>query len=270
MNEKSEGFAGHKQYVLGRAAAACPLSVPQTTLTQGSLFAGIGGIDLGFLWAGIQTVWQVEIDDYAQDVLAKWFPEAERLRDVRECGSHNLRYVDIISGGFPCTDICPGGKRAGIGGPHSRLWRDMARVVGELRPRYVVVENSADLLVPGRGMDEVLGDLAALGFDAEWSVLSACSMGAPHMRKRVFILAYPNGAEFGQLRREQCEESREEAWHLYRQGLEPPIPRVAYGVPHRMDRRRGCGNAVVPQIAEFIGRRIVEMEQQLCHSADRR
>jgi DNA (cytosine-5)-methyltransferase 1 len=228
--------------------------------THGSLFSGIGGFDLGFERAGIKTLWQVEIDDYAQNVLAKWFPEAERHRDVRDCGSHNLRYVDIISGGFPCTDISPAGKRAGIGGEHSRLWREMARIVGELRPRYVVVENSADLLIPGRGMEEVLGDLAALGFDAEWSVLSACAFGAPHTRKRVFILAYPNGTEFGQLRGKQCEEGCEEAGHLCWQGLEPPVARVVDGVPHRVDRLRGCGNAVVPQIAEFIGKSIVEFE----------
>src|ERR1700678_1941479 len=116
-------------------------------LTHGSLFSGIGGFDLGFERAGIKNVWQVEIDPYCQRVLAKQFPDAERFDDVRTVGRHNLKPVDIISGGFPCQDISTAGKRAGIAeGTRSGLWSEYARIIGELRPRFVVVENVAALL----------------------------------------------------------------------------------------------------------------------------
>src|SRR5256885_1463792 len=109
-------------------------------LTHGSLFAGIGGLDLGFERAGIKTVWQVEIDEYCRRVLEKHFPEAERFRDIRECGAHNLRAVDILSGGFPCQDIAYCGFGAGLAGERSGLWYEYARIIRELGPRLVVVE----------------------------------------------------------------------------------------------------------------------------------
>jgi len=158
-------------------------------LTHGSLFSGIGGFDLGFERAGIETTWQVEIEDYARRVLQRHFPRAQRFNDIRECGKHNLAPVDIVSGGFPCQDISNAGKRAGIDGERSGLWSEYARIIRELRPRYVVVENVAALL--GRGMERVLGDLAACGYDAEWQSISAAHVGAPHLRERIWILAYP-------------------------------------------------------------------------------
>jgi DNA (cytosine-5)-methyltransferase 1 len=167
-----------------------------TQFTIGSLFAGIGGFDLGFERAGFKTAWQVEIDPYCQKVLAKNFPEAERFGDIRECGSHNLKPVDVICGGFPCQDISNAGKRAGIEGERSGLWTEMHRIIRELRPRYVLVENVAALL--GRGMGVVLGDLAEIGYDAEWRIISAADMGASHLRERVWILAYP--IRFGHIR----------------------------------------------------------------------
>jgi DNA (cytosine-5)-methyltransferase 1 len=160
-------------------------------LTFGSLFAGIGGLDLGLERAGMTCRFQVEIDDYATQVLAKHWLHVVRHRDVRSVGRHNLEYVDLICGGFPCQDISNAGKRAGIDGERSGLWAEFARIVGELRPRFVLVENVSALL--GRGIGRVLGDLAALGYDAEWDVLSACQFGAPHARERLFILAYAEG-----------------------------------------------------------------------------
>src|SRR6476661_6834913 len=129
-------------------------------LTFGSLFAGIGGIDLGLERAGMRCAWQVEIDDYATRVLAKHWPDVTRFRDVRSVGAHNLTPVDLLAGGFPCQDISDAGKRAGIEGARSGLWSEFARLIGELRPRYVLVENVTALL--RRGMGTVLGDLAAL------------------------------------------------------------------------------------------------------------
>ena len=137
--------------------------------TVGSLFAGIGGFDLGFERAGFKTVWQVEIDSYCQKVLAKNFPEAERFGDIRECGSHNLKPVDVICGGYPCQDISVAGQGKGLTGERSGLWGHYRRIIGEIRPRYVLVENSPALT--SRGLGTVLGDLASLGYDAEWDCI---------------------------------------------------------------------------------------------------
>jgi DNA (cytosine-5)-methyltransferase 1 len=243
-------------------------------LTVGSLFAGIGGFDLGFERAGFEIRWQVEIDPFARAVLAKHWPDVRRYEDVRSvhhyascqfrpefdgpCDDH-VEEVDVLCGGFPCQDISPAGPRVGIDGARSGLWRDFARLVGELRPRYVVVENSAALLV--RGMGRVVGDLAALGYDAEWDVVSACAVGAPHTRERVFLVAYPAGRRTGQLRWFWSKEERQAAGNLHWQSqTEPPGPRVVDGIPDRMDRLAAAGNAIIPQIAEWIAERINEAE----------
>jgi DNA (cytosine-5)-methyltransferase 1 len=162
----------------------------------GSLFAGIGGFDLGLQRAGMRVAWQVELDPYCRAVLARHFPKAQRYEDVREAGQ-NLAPVDLICGGFPCQDLSAAGKGAGLDGARSGLWAEFARIVRELRPRYVVVENVPALLT-GKGkrwdrapIGRVLGDLAEAGYDAEWACLSAREFGAPHLRKRVWIVAYP-------------------------------------------------------------------------------
>jgi DNA (cytosine-5)-methyltransferase 1 len=136
------------------------------TLTVGSLFSGIGGFELGLERAGMRVLWQAETDPYASAVLAKHWPGVRNHGDVRNVRAGAVEPVDVICGGFPCQDISNAGKRAGIDGERSGLWSEYARIVGELRPRYVIVENVAALL--GRGIERVLGDLAALGFDAEW------------------------------------------------------------------------------------------------------
>jgi DNA (cytosine-5)-methyltransferase 1 len=160
-------------------------------LTFGSLFAGVGGFDLGFERAGFQCKWQVEIDDYATKILKRHWPDVHRERDIRQCGRHNLERVDCIIGGFPCQDISYAGKGAGLEGARSGLFFEAIRLVCELRPRSVVLENVAGLLT--RGLDRVLGTLAEVGFDAEWHCIPAAAVGAPHIRDRVFILAYRNG-----------------------------------------------------------------------------
>lgn len=159
--------------------------------TVGSLFSGIGGIDLGLERAGFRIAAQVEIDDYCRRVLAKHWPGVPRFADIREVTGDDIGDVDLLAGGFPCQDISNAGKRAGIDGERSGLWGEFARLVREIRPRYVLVENVGALL--GRGIDRVLGDLAALGYDAEWESLPAAAFGAPHLRWRVFLVAYPNG-----------------------------------------------------------------------------
>lgn len=156
--------------------------------TLGSLFSGVGGLDCGFERAGFEVKWQVENEPYCVKVLAKHWPDVKRYGDIREVTGEELEWVDCICGGFPCQDISNAGKRAGITGARSGLWSEFARIVRVVRPRFVVVENVAALL--GRGMGVVLGDLAACGYDAEWGCVSAASVGAPHLRNRVFIIAY--------------------------------------------------------------------------------
>ena len=161
------------------------------------LFSGIGGFSLGLeRTGGFQTVAFCEIDPYCRRVLAKHWPDVPCYDDVRALSAERLAAdgiaVDVICGGFPCQDISTAGKGAGLAGERSGLWSEIARLVGELRPRYVLVENVSALL--GRGMGRVLGDLAALGFDSEWHCIPASAVGAPHRRDRIWIVAYPNGA----------------------------------------------------------------------------
>jgi DNA (cytosine-5)-methyltransferase 1 len=317
----------------------------------GSLFTGIGGFDLGLERAGMRVVWQCEQDAYCRRALVADTEHggpaprghARQRVSVRckpECaGTRNgtgqllpvpVPYVDVLCGGFPCQDLSYAGKGAGLDGERSGLWAEYARLVRELRPRYVVVENVGALLA--RGIDVVLGDLAACGYDAEWDCIPASAVGAPHRRDRVWIVAYPDGSqgwrgalrrpggdgrsgvhgeartvadaardlragtapagaerqrarasgqrggmqdvadaqgerlgtglradgEAGQRRGRSGDGGGEDGgWWL----TEPGMGRVAHGIPARVDRLRSLGNSLVPQIAEWIGRRIVEHER---------
>ncbi len=267
-------------------------------LTFGSLFAGIGGLDLGLERAGMVCKWQVEIDDYATRVLAKHWPDVPRWRDIRTfppdaddstdhkqeskirtadkrskqgrtelwsagcCQRHAKWHVDLICGGFPCQDISYAGGGAGIEGERSGLFFEALRVVRQLQPRFVLLENVAALL--SRGLDRVCGELAQIGYDCEWHCIPAAAVGAPHIRDRVFVVAHTagkrlsgNGAERSNRQPDAiitagCEKQR---WW----SVEPNVGRVANGVPSRVDRLRGLGNAVVPQVAEYIGRQICQL-----------
>jgi len=264
-------------------------------MTHGSLFSGIGGIDLGFEWAGIETKWQVEIDDYCQKLLSIRFPHTKKFTDVRKVGSHNLEKVDIISGGFPCQDISVAGKGAGIEGERSGLWTELHRVISELRPRFAFIENVPMLTIRGGG--RVISDLAEIGYDAEWQIVGADDVGAWHRRKRIWIVAYPdsnrtkrNESENGTRRRfEQSGKDvsdtdssrRRERWRSKSiqktfdtsersskrtiptyWSTEPDVGRVANGIPKRVDRLKGIGNAVVPYIPYIIGKRLKELCQE--------
>ena len=253
-------------------------------LTFGSLFAGIGGFDLGFERAGMVCKWQVEIDDYANRVLKKHWPDVRRWRDVCTWPQQDTERVDVICGGFPCQDISYAGRGAGLEGERSGLFFEAVRVVRELRPRCVVLENVAALLT--RGLDRVLGTLAEVGYNAEWHCIPAAAVGAPHIRDRVFVYAYgnresivpvndeasrvrPGNAANAKVTRLQnrtsitgCDTPR--GWFADGHGrrdwwaTEPDVGRVANGVPRRVDRLRGLGNAVVPQVAEYVGRMVLE------------
>jgi DNA (cytosine-5)-methyltransferase 1 len=251
------------------------------TLTVGSLFAGIGGFDRGLERAGFKIKWQVEIDPWCQKILEKHWPTVRRWDDVRTWPQPDTERVDVIVGGFPCQDISvanPNGK--GLAGKRSGLWTEFHRIIRRLRPNHVIVENVPALLE--RGIGRVLGDLAEIGYDAEWDCIPAAAVGSDQIRNRIFIYAYP---EHGRVPKRRgidpaCKKM------LYRSGVcesksqggkfqtdaalegfarnqtqwqgKPGVDRVANGIPNRVDRLRGLGNAIVPQIAEWIGRRLIE------------
>lgn len=150
-------------------------------------------MDLGLERAGLECSWQVEIDDYCRRVLSRHWPHVPRFSDISLVDKTNLPSVDMICGGFPCQDISYAGLGKGIEGERSGLWTQFDRVICELRPRIVLVENVSALLT--RGLDKVLGDLATSGYHAEWDCLPAAAVGAPHRRDRVFILAYSESPE---------------------------------------------------------------------------
>ncbi len=251
----------------------------KNVLTVGSLFAGIGGFDLGLeRTGGFKTKWQVEIDPYCQRVLAKHWPDVTKYGDIRTVTG--VERVDVLCGGFPCQDISNAGKRAGIDGERSGLWSEYVRLIRELRPRYVLLENVAALL--GRGMGRVLGGLSESGYDAEWRIIRASELGAPHRRDRVWILAYSDSqglARPGTIIGTKPIRSSCGSWRAFAEtisdgplgpGLErytslhkPMLCRDDDGIPKWMDRVKGLGNAIVPQIAEWIGHQIMKYEESL-------
>lgn len=158
----------------------------------GSLFSGIGGFELGLERAipGAKTIWQVEQNAFCQKVLKKHWPDAKIYNDVRNITKDNVEPIDILCGGFPCQDISLAGKGEGLDGKKSGLWWEMLRIISELRPSIVVMENVAAVLI--RGGCEVVGSLAEIGYCTEWTVISARDFGAPHLRRRWFAVAYPD------------------------------------------------------------------------------
>jgi DNA (cytosine-5)-methyltransferase 1 len=260
-----------------------------------ALFAGAGGGILGGHLLGWRTVCAVEWEPYPASVLAQrqndgLLPAFPIWDDVRTFDGHAWRgVVDVVSGGFPCQDISVAGKGAGIDGTRSGMWGHMARIIGEVRPRYVFVENSPALIT--RGLGRVLGDLAALGYDCRWTVLGAADVGAPHQRDRIWIVANSTGTggdawslqvkrsngrslESGpstELVKSSCssafvadsdssqregnkrpQRKTQELTELGESGwwtTEPDVGRVAHGVAARVDRLKAIGNGQVPLCA---------------------
>lgn len=247
-----------------------------------SLFSGAGGLDLAFDLLGARTVCYVENEAAAAGVLASRMAsgdldEAPIWTDVRSFDGKPWRgMVDIVAGGFPCQDASRASStKAGIYGDRTGLWSEFARIIGECSPPIVFAENVDELV--RRGFDRVLFDLAELGYDAEWSVVEAAAVGAPHHRARLFVLAYSNGKRREANRvlldlYERQKARRGEHWGGSGGLLWPPppdggieswpdllpepgIPGDADGVAHRLDRVRLIGNGVVPAQAAlaFIG-----------------
>jgi DNA (cytosine-5)-methyltransferase 1 len=231
------------------------------------LFSGIGGFSLGLERAGMRTVAFCEIDPFARRVLAEHWPNVPCYDDVRALTAAQLRAdgisVDVICGGFPCQDISAAGKRTGLSGARSGLWREYARLVGEVGPRYVVMENSAELLALGLG--DVLGDLASLRYDARWDCIPAAVLGAPHGRDRIWLAAYPteiSGLHEPDVGQELWRWVSDNGFAWPASPYDSPeaaVCRVDDGIPDRVDRSGALGNAVIPQIPEIIGRAIMKV-----------
>lgn len=195
--------AGKKQIYQALREIDIMLPVEKITanITGISLFSGIAGLDLAFSLAGVDILAQVEINEFCQKVLRKhaqtYWKNAALYSDVRSCGygrAHPMPYADIIWGGFPCQDTSDAGKQAGIRkGAKSRLWYEFRRLIGEIRPRVVFLENVEGILHKGRGGVDVIADLAALGYVGQSGIISAADAGAPHLRKRWFCVGYANG-----------------------------------------------------------------------------
>ena len=361
-----KGFGG--TYHMSGVTLLRDCSLEPQVVKVGSLFSGIGGLDLGLERAGMEVVYQVEKDPYCQKVLAKHWPGVPCYEDIKEIDFSTLPTVDLICGGFPCQPVSCAGKRRGDQ-DERWLWPEFYRAICEARPRWVLVENVPGLLSVsnGRLFGGILGDLARSWYDAEWDLLPAAAFGAPHLRFRLFLVAYArsgtgtwgpsepgweeargataggNGevvadsnGEVGDTKRTPGQEIfRPEAeqrpgrcssgepnvfnsqchglqggifqkrgkgktdlrrrlagpdWWLiesgicgvvdeFSEGLDgfdrvikplatgnpwaeewPEVPRIAKGIPSRMDRLKCLGNAAVPQIAEWIGRRILEVD----------
>lgn len=250
-----------------------------------SLCSGIGGLDLAAEWAGFETAAQCEIDEYASKVLAKNFPGVPNLHDIRTVTNERLAgfgiaaaEITVISAGFPCQPYSLAGK--GRGDRDERdLWGEVARVVGEIRPRWFVGENTPGLFARSnqRYFRRVLGDLAALGYSVGWGIWGACDVGAPHKRERVFFVANSDRErrDSGEAATERACETFEKKRHVESCGtnrvygwwkIKPGVGRVADGVSCQVDRLRCLGNSVVPQQAYPIFQGIADIENQIRRS----
>jgi DNA (cytosine-5)-methyltransferase 1 len=236
------------------------------------LFSGIGGFSLGLERAGMRTVAFCEVDPYCRAVLARHWPHVYCYDDVRELTAARLAAdglaVDVICGGFPCQDISQAGLRTGIEGQRSSLWKEFARLIREIRPRYAIVENVSELTVNGFGV--VLGDLADMRYDAEWYGIPASYVGRPQARKRLWIVAYPDssGRQADDERIPErpvlgrwFDDDRLGAAQLEAQACAARAWRMDDGIPGWVDRIAALGNAVAPEVVEQIGRAI--MTEQL-------
>ena len=236
------------------------------------LFSGIGGFSLGLeRTGGFETVAFCEIEEFPRKVLAKHWPEVPCYEDVRELTAERLAAdgiaVDVITGGFPCQDISACGSGDGLDGERSGLWHEIARLIREIRPRYVIVENSPNLLSE---LGTVLATFSEVGLAAEWECIPSGAVGAPHYRDRIWILAHPPGERFS--RQGELIQSISATSYPYRQASqlerafrERNLPYVCGGhdgIPAFVDQSavKALGNAVDPQIAELHGRAILEAE----------
>lgn len=227
-------------------------------MTFGSLFAGIGGFDLGFERAGMTCRWQVEIDPFCRAVLAKHWPDVQLYEDIHHVGAHNLESVDVICGGWPCQPVSQASRGRNRRTADDRwLWPETRRVVFELEPTWFVGENVTHL---DRGeLDTVVSDLEALGYEVAPTLeIPACAFGHDHWRPRFWILGHAHRD------RQPGVSVNAEVARLSRCDRDSGGVGAPHGLPSGMDRLRGLGNAVVPQITQWIGERLMEAEHARC------
>jgi DNA (cytosine-5)-methyltransferase 1 len=229
-----------------------------------ALFAGVGGGILGGHLLGWRTVCAVEWEQYPSSVLCarqndKILPTFPIWDDVQTFDGKPWRgIVDVVSGGFPCQDISVAGKGAGITGEKSSMWKHMARIIGEVRPCYVFVENSPMLVA--RGLGVVLADLSEMGFDAKWGCVGADDIGLPHHRKRIWVLATDSNRKYVERSVQKKILGKPRLQRLVPNGvakneqrlraiLTPGLCRNHNGLPGQVDRLKALGNAQVPRVA---------------------
>lgn len=234
-------------------------------LTCGSLFSGIcDGFGLAAQWAGMEVVWQVEIEKKAHRYLNKNFPDSEKFYDIRDCGSHNLRTVDIILGGDPCQPHSSSGRRRGKEDDRY-LWPEMFRIVQELRPTWLINENVIGSIFT-LALDQKVADLEAAGYTTRTFVIPAVAVGAAHRRDRVWLIAYAPGKRLQWPPRELGPDEYHQVWldaserhhllgsaHRYdgtftESAIDPELFGETDGISDKLFKIKGLGNALVPQI----------------------
>lgn len=234
-----------------------------------ALFAGAGGGILGGHLMGWRTVCAVERDAYAAQVLAQRqndgaIPAFPIWSDVCSFDRRPWRgLVDVVSGGFPCQDISAAGNGTGIDGARSGLWSEMARIVGEVRPRFVFVENSP--LLVGRGLAVVLGDLAEMGYDAQWCIVSASDVGAPHKRDRCWIVANSNGSWEPCAAEKQCGLGPEQCGEAMADA--DKVGRIGRAWPPRQIGRSESENCGFEKLPDTTSVRFQQVEQPVLGGA---
>lgn len=229
-------------------------------MTHGSLFSGIGGFEEGAKLAGIKTIWNCEYEQFQRKILKKHYGESKQYEDIRTAIIRER--VDIISGGFPCQDISSAGKMEGIRGVRSGLWNQMHRICGEIRPKYIIIENSPNLTI--RGLERVLCDLSQIGYDAEWQCISNHAFGYPHERERLYVIAYTHEIGLqGNIRPNGSFNSIFKKWssnpddgHFMSERIyqirQSEVVRNGHGFQSWSHRVGSIGNAVNPTIAYYL------------------
>lgn len=237
--------------------------------TAGSLFSGIGGFDLGLERAGWRIVWQVENNPFCLRVLAKHWPEVARYGDIRDFPPANIFRPDIIVGGFPCQPHSTAGKRGGARDDRN-LWPEYRRIIAELNPTWVVGENVSGIITTM--LDDILDNLEDIGYATQAFNIPAGAFDKPHRRQRLWIIAHSNRND-GYIHQPRSEGKiwfgddinggslprgrREASWDQARSR----VRRNDDGLPHWVDRIRALGNAVVPDIAQFLGELILKADR---------
>ncbi len=229
------------------------------------LFSGIGGFSLGLERAGMQTVAFCEIEPFACGIIQKYWPKVKLYNDIRKLTGDRLREdgitVDLFCGGFPCQDISDLNRhRQGLAGQNSGLWREYYRLIAEIRPQWIIIENVVALR--RRGLDTILGQFASIRYNAEWHCIPASAVGTPHTRDRLWIIAYPNEETWrdeSQVSGVVVDKLRPLLDETFSWLPEPTVDRISDGISRRLDiaRYSSLGNAVVPRIPELIGRAIL-------------